>query len=173
MARKISPSLVLTVTSPNKWPFHNYMLQEQNDNQFGWNSWSLTSKCQECFNFCIGPHQLRKWWKTCSVLMNNDSLDKMDHKTNKQKTKNPQKNSEFVSQSQVIDLKVSYMLRATLHHLVQHKFTPAMAVNTWKNCNVDVPELISIYIDIIESKIYLIIYLESFILLCITITVDN
>lgn len=48
-----------------------------------------------------------------------------------------------------------------------------MAVNTWKNCSVDVPELISIYIDIIESKIYFIIYLESFILLCITITADN
>lgn len=49
---------------------------------------------------------------------------------------------------------------------------PAMVMQIWKNHIADVPELLRIYGSVIESKICLIIFLESF-LLCITITGDN
>lgn len=71
------------------------------------------------------------------------------------------------------------MLRATLCYsssdqksVALHKCTAAVVQNC-KNHNTSVPELLGIYINVTESKIYLIIFLESFVLLCITITVGN
>lgn len=54
-----------------------------------------------------------------------------------------------------------------------HKCTAAVVVQNCKNRNANVPELLGIYISVTESKIYLIIFLESFVLLCVTITVGN
>ena len=78
------------------------------------------------------------------------------------------------------ELKVSHMLRAALCYpgsdqksVALHKCTAAVVLQNCKNHNADVPELLGIYISVTESKIYFIIFLKSFVLLCITITVGN
>jgi len=90
--------------------------------------------------------------------------------------------TELVSQMKTLSLssKSAVLLRAAVLNpgrdkksVLRDECSPAMVMQILKNHVADVPELLCIYISVIESKICLIIFLESFLLLCITITGDN